>query len=394
MAQKFVCDDNYNAIIAFSDGTYFLGTGIGKPSNKVVGEICFNTSMTGYQEILSDPSYCGQIITFTTPHIGNVGCNSNDMESNKAYCNGLVIRENITDPSSYRSECHLQEWLLRHGLTGICNVDTRAITTLLRNNGVKGVAIYYGLPGEVVDIDLLVKDADLAGTLDGVELTKEVSTTAPYTFLDGKFDLDINTAASREQFDYNIVVVDFGVKKNILRCLVDVGLRPIVVPSDISAEELMNYKPDGVFLANGPGDPFATSEYAGQLIKELLTKEVPIFGICMGHQLLAIECGLETIKMHRGHRGANHPVQRLSDHLVEITSQNHGFCVSDHNLPDNVEITHLSLFDRTVEGMKIKDKPVFSVQYHPESSPGPHDSNYLFLMFKDLIEKNKNHDKN
>lgn len=390
MTLKFKCNEHHNAVLALSDGTYFLGSGIGKPNTQVVGEICFNTAMTGYQEILTDPSYCGQIITFTTPHIGNVGCNKNDTESKRAYCNGVVLRERITRPSSYRSENHFDVWLKEQNLTGICDVDTREITASLRNNGVKGVAIYHGSVGEEIDINALVDDASRAGTLDGVELTRDVSTKEPYYFTGGKFNVHTNDYETHAEFDYKIVVVDFGVKTNILRCLTDVGLKPLVVPSTISAAKLMSFKPDGIFLSNGPGDPDETSRYVAPLLQELLSKDVPIFGICMGHQLLSIACGLTTMKMHQGHRGANQPVKRLCDGAVEITSQNHGFCVSDHNLPPQVEITHLSLFDKTVEGMRLKHKPVFSVQYHPESSPGPHDSRYLFETFKELIRKYKN----
>ncbi len=383
---KLIANKAMNAVLCFSDGTFFFGNGIGV-TGKVVGEVCFNTSMTGYQEILTDPSYAGQIITFTFPHIGNVGCNSEDYESNTIYCNGLIIREDITNSSNFRSEHHLNDWLTQNNITGISNVDTRHITQNIRTNGAMNVVILHAQEGETMNTDLLIQEIETLPTLHGKELSNATSTKQPYNFHEQTFRLGqtkyhtLPTSEKRRK----VVVIDYGVKKNILRSLVDSGFDITIVPAMSSYEDIMSYNPDGVFLSNGPGDPLETAKYAVPVIKELFEANIPIFGICMGHQLIALSLGLKTIKMHQGHRGANHPVKNLENSTVEITSQNHGFCVSSDNIPNNIKITHISLFDKTIQGIKHLDRPVFSVQYHPESSPGPHDSQYLFKDFTQLI---------
>ncbi len=387
---KLTADDNINAVLCLSDGKYFFGKGIGI-TGETTGEVCFNTSITGYQEILTDPSYAGQIIIFTFPHIGNVGCNIEDNEASKISCKGLVIREDITDDSNFRSQIHLNEWLINNKLTGICGIDTRSLTTNIRENGARNIIISSVKEGEEIDTDKLINKITNLPTLKGAELTSDVSTKKPHNWEEKYWSLGQKEyeTLSQNKKKYKIVVIDYGIKNNILRSLANKGFDIQVVPSNTSSKDIMSYNPDGIFLSNGPGDPFATAKYASPIIKELLDTNVPMFGICMGHQLLSITIGLDTIKMHQGHRGANHPVKNLSTGNVEITSQNHGFCVSKKNVPDNVRISHLSLFDNTVQGIELKDKPVFCVQYHPESSPGPHDSRYLFEKFATLIEKSK-----
>jgi carbamoyl-phosphate synthase small subunit len=382
---KLIANNNINAVLCVADGSYFFGKGVGN-IGEVIGEICFNTSITGYQEILTDPSYAGQIITFTFPHVGNVGCNIDDNEKSKPKCSGLIIREDITGDSNYRSECHLNSWLEQNGLTGICGVDTRALTKKIRVDGAKNVIIAFVENGAEIDTDkLIAKIADLP-YLDGAELCSKVSAEKKYDWKNG-FVYEPNSAA----FDivYNIAVIDYGVKENILRCLVEGGFKVTVFPAKSSYEDIMKQNIDGVFLSNGPGDPGETGKYAKAVIKKFLDNKVPVFGICMGHQLLSLAAGLKTVKMHQGHRGGNHPVKNLLKNTVEITSQNHGFCVENKDLPANIEVTHLSLFDGTIEGIRFKDKPAFSVQYHPESSPGPHDSRYLFEEFYNLIKEHK-----
>ncbi len=375
-----------NAILVFPDGSHFYGYGIGKKAT-TTGEICFNTAITGYQEILTDPSYCGQIITFTFPHIGNVGVNLSDIESKTPKACGLIIREAITNPSSYRSQEHFNNWLVKNNLTGISGVDTRKITKLVRAYGAKTVAIIY--QDEISEktiadaVALLAKSADL----NGVELAAVASLNQQYQWgAEGAWNQFKNSYHSVAAKKFKVVAVDYGAKLNILRCLTEVGCNVTVVGAKASFAEIMSHNPDGVFLSNGPGDPAATGVYAIPVIQEILRNNIPLFGICLGHQLLALAIGATTSKMHQGHRGANHPVQNLKTGKVEITSQNHGFCVDAGSLPVNAEITHLSLFDGTVEGLRLKDKAAFSVQYHPESSPGPSDSFYLFEDFIRLIE--------
>lgn len=374
-----------NAVLIFSDGSILTGFGIGKKGT-TIGEICFNTAMTGYQEILTDPSYSGQIITFTFPHIGNVGVNENDIESKTPIAKGLVIRENITDPSNYRSTGHLNEWLEKNNLTGICGIDTRTITHIIRKEGAKSVAIIFD--DEITESKINEAQAKIKETSDlsGVELAFGASLNKDYEWGEqGKWIQKENSYKNKNDKKLKIVAVDYGSKLNILRCLADLDCDVKVVGAKATYDEIMSYKPDGVFLSNGPGDPAATFEYTGDMIKKLIDNNIPTFGICLGHQLLSLAAGARTKKMYQGHRGANHPVINLETKKVEITSQNHGFCVDDEALPGEVEVTRRSLFDGTIAGIKIKDKKLFSVQYHPESSPGPSDSFYCFKEFVDMI---------
>lgn len=378
-----------NAALIFPDGSCFLGYGVGKKSI-TKGEICFNTSITGYQEILTDPSYSGQIITFTFPHIGNIGTNSSDIEAAIPRACGLIIREPITSPSNYRSESHLNDWLVKNKITGICGIDTRQITKLIKAKGAKVVAIVYQ---DAIDKNLIQKiAADLQNTrdLNGVELASEASLNQEYQWSkEGKWRQPENSYHQVANKKFKVVAIDYGAKLNILRCLTEVGCDVTVVPAKATYQEIMSHNPDGIFLSNGPGDPAETGKYAISVIQEILKNKIPLFGICLGHQLLALSIGAKTAKMGQGHRGANHPVQNLKNKKVEITSQNHGFCVEESSIPDSAEVTHISLFDRTVEGLKLKDGSAFSVQYHPESSPGPDDSFYLFEEFVSLMKSKK-----
>ncbi len=375
-----------SAAIVLADGAVFYGRGIGAET-KAVGEICFNTSLTGYQEIMTDPSYAGEIITFTFPHIGNIGTNDEDIESSTPYARGAIIREDITSPSSWRAGQHFDEWLKQLKLPGICGIDTRPLNRYIRDNAAPNAVIIHLADGKF-DVDVLqAQAADWAG-LEGMDLAKDVSCTQTYTWEEALWDLK-DGYSKQENPDLHIVAVDFGAKRNILRCLAASGAKVTVVPNNTSAEDILAHKPDGVFLSNGPGDPAATGEYAVPMIKELLDQDIPIFGICLGHQMLALAFGGKTTKMHLGHRGANHPVQDLQTTKVEITSQNHGFMVLPDSLPDDVEETHISLFDKTNEGIRRKTKRAFSVQHHPEASPGPQDSHYLFDRFVEMIKETK-----
>lgn len=373
-----------SAVVVFADGTTIYGRGIGAETT-AVGEICFNTSMTGYQEILTDPSYAGEIITFTFPHIGNVGTNNEDIEHLTPYARGAIIREDISTEASWRASQHFNDWLKSHNLAGICGVDTRALTRHIRDSGAPNAVICHKADGNF-DIDALHKQASDWSGLEGLDLAKEVSCTQTYTWDEAGWDIN-NGYAKLDKPLRHVVAMDFGAKRNILRCLASTGCKVTVVPANTSAEDIMKHKPDGVFLSNGPGDPAATGVYAVPTIQALLEKNIPIFGICLGHQMLALALGGKTKKMHQGHRGANHPVQDLQTKKVEITSQNHGFAVLPESLPQDVEVTHISLFDKTNEGIRHKTKPAFSVQYHPEASPGPQDSHYLFDRFVDMIDK-------
>ena len=377
---------NATAVILFADGTVFYGTGFGAET-KSVGEICFNTGMTGYQETLTDPSYAGQIITFTFPHIGNVGTNDEDIETINPAARGLVVREDITNPSNWRAQKHLDQWLKDHNLPGISGIDTRALTRYIRDNGAPNGVLVHDPSGQF-DLKALHKEAQEWPGLEGMDLAKEVSCTQTYNWKEKCWNLK-DRYTEQENPEFKIVAVDYGAKRNILRCLANAGFDVTVVPAQSTAEDVLAHKPDGVFLSNGPGDPAATSEYATPMIKELMDKNIPIFGICLGHQLLALALGGKTRKMHLGHRGANQPVKDLQTDKVEITSQNHGFEVIADSLPEGVEQSHVSLFDGSNEGLKVKGKPVFSVQYHPEASPGPMDSYYLFERFKDNIKQTK-----
>lgn len=380
-----------NAVLIFSDGSYEMGYGIGK-KGFITGEICFNTSMTGYQEILTDPSYLGQIINFTFPHIGNVGVNQNDIEANFVGANGLIIRNKITNPSNYRSENNFNYWLEKNNLTGISGIDTRNITKIIKADGATNVAIIFADNIDEKIIKETAKKLKEQPNLAGIELAKKASLNKNYSWIkEASWSQTKNSYNKSEANNFKVVAIDFGAKLNILRCLTEVGCDVKIVGANTSFEEIISFNPDGIFLSNGPGDPAETFKYAGETIKKVLENNIPLFGICLGHQLLSLAIGAKTIKMQQGHRGANHPVQNLLNNKVEITSQNHGFCVDEKSLPENVTITHISLFDKTIEGISLKDKPAFSVQHHPESSPGPNDSFYLFEQF---ILMMKNHKKN
>jgi len=353
-----------------------------------IGEICFNTGMTGYQETLTDPSYCGQIITFTFPHIGNIGCNDEDIEATKPFCSGLVVRERPTLPSSFRSQTSLDAWLKKWNIPGICGVDTRAITRHIRMKGAQNAMIVSGakdeLAGHIADAQEELKGFP---NMEGRELAASVSTDKPYEWTKGLWRLSRATGNGQRATTHHVVAIDYGEKINILRSLAERGLKVTVVPAQTPAEEILKLKPDGIFLSNGPGDPAATGKYAVPILQKLVASGTPIFGICLGHQLLGLALGGKTEKLKQGHRGANQPVKNLETGNVEITSQNHGFAVVESSLPPSVKVTHVSLFDGTVEGLRCTDKPVFCVQYHPESSPGPHDSQYLFDDFVKMMEK-------
>ena len=374
-----------NALLLLDNGTVFYGYGFGAETESV-GELCFNTSMTGYQEIMTDPSYAGQIINFTFPHIGNVGTNPLDMETDKPSALGLVTRNQITSPSNWRSTQPFSKWLETHNLPGISGIDTRALTRQIRDEGAKTALLSYRKNG-VFDLPAIsAKTSDWPG-LEGMDLAKLVTRPALANWSGSLFHFDFEPAIGHNKaFQHKVVALDFGAKHNILRCLESAGCEVIVLPADSSADEVLAQKPDGVFLSNGPGDPAATAEYAGSEIRTLVETGIPIFGICIGHQLLALAMGGNTSKMDTGHRGANHPVKDLKTGQIEITSQNHGFVVNEASLPECLEVTHRSLFDSSVEGLRHKTLPVFSVQYHPESSPGPHDSRNLFYRFTSLMK--------
>ncbi|MDQ7057916.1 MAG: glutamine-hydrolyzing carbamoyl-phosphate synthase small subunit [Ghiorsea sp.] len=367
------------AFLALADGRIFHGIAFGATGN-TVGEVCFNTSMTGYQEILTDPSYTEQIITFTYPHIGNVGVNEVDEESDKISVRGLIVRAPARQTSNYRAEQSLQTWLETNNIVGIADIDTRALTRHLRDNGSQtGVIVSDGLSEEEA-----VKQAQAWEGLEGKDLVGQVSRKESDRWRQGTYNLD-NAVFTSPTSSKHVVAFDFGCKNNIFRKLTDRGIKVTVVPANTSAQDVLDMNPDGIFLSNGPGDPAAVG-YAVDTIKTLIEKDTPIFGICMGHQLLSQALGLKTFKLKFGHRGGNHPVKDLTTGKVEITSQNHGFAVADDDVPSHVEVTHRSLFDNTVEGLKVKNKSIFSVQYHPEASPGPQDADYLFDRFNELLK--------
>jgi carbamoyl-phosphate synthase small subunit len=371
-----------NAVLVLADGSVFWGIGVGA-EGEVVGEVCFNTSMTGYQEILTDPSYAGQIITFTFPHIGNVGANAEDIESLKPAARGLILREPITTPSNWRANAHLQGWLEKNRLVGICGLDTRALTHRIRDGGAPNGVIAFHKSG-TFDVEALLRQAKSWPGLDGMDLVPEVTCAKPYSWDQSNWVLGKGYQKQTAP-RYHVVAIDYGAKLNILRCLAAAGCKVTVVPANTSFDDIKAYNPDGVFLSNGPGDPSATGVYAVPVVRKIVESGLPLFGICLGHQILALALGGKTTKMARGHRGANHPVKDKTTNKVEITSQNHGFCVLPETLPANAEVTHVSLFDGSNEGLRLKDKPVFSVQYHPEASPGPEDSHYLFERFVELM---------
>ncbi|WP_341894802.1 glutamine-hydrolyzing carbamoyl-phosphate synthase small subunit [Ferrovibrio terrae] len=376
----------YTGVVVLADGSVFWGHGLGAEGD-TVGEVCFNTSMTGYQEILTDPSYAGQIISFTFPHIGNVGTNTEDIETQGIAARGLILRAPITSPSNFRSATHLSDWLKLRALVGVSGIDTRAMTRRIRDLGAPNGVLAHNAAGKF-DLAALHAKAKAWPGLEGMDLAAEVSCRQTYGWDETRWQLG-KGYGKQENPKFHVVAIDYGIKRNILRNLADVGCKVTVVPGNATAEDVLRHKPDGVFLSNGPGDPAATGVYAVPTIKALIDSGKPVFGICLGHQMLALALGGKTGKMDRGHRGANHPVKDIETGKVEITSQNHGFCVIEESLPKNVVRTHVSLFDGSNEGIKLTDKPVFSVQYHPEASPGPQDSHYLFERFAKLMEQKR-----
>jgi len=375
-----------SGVLVLENKTIFKGTGIGYKGT-ATGEVCFNTSLTGYQEIISDPSYAGQIINFTFPHIGNVGTNKEDHESDKIWTKGVIFNTEITNPSNYRSLKKLDAWLKKNKIVGITGLDTRSLTNFIRDNGAPKGTISNNNKG-IFNLKKLTNSSIKWPGLNGLDLAKIVTTKKSYIWKGFKTWKKEKGFEKNKKKKYKIIAIDYGIKKNILRYFSNFNCQVIVVPCNLGAKEIIKLKPDGVFLSNGPGDPAATGKYAIDIIQKLIKTSIPIFGICLGHQLLALALKAKTKKMKLGHRGANHPVKNLINSKVEITSQNHGFEVIKESLPKNVEMTHKSLFDNSVEGIKLKNKPVFSVQYHPESNPGPQDSHYLFNQFINEVKKN------
>ena len=378
------------ALLVLADGTVIEGFGLGA-SGKAVGEVCFNTAMTGYEEILTDPSYAGQIITFTFPHIGNVGTNEEDIETvnmaASAGVRGMIIHAPITDPSNHRATRHLDHWLKARNIVGISGIDTRALTALIREKGMPNAVIAHA-PDGAFDLPALKQEAAGWPGIDGMDLVPSVTTAQRYDWTESTWTLG-EGYGQRGEAKYKVVAIDYGVKRNILRLLAAEGCDVTVVPATTSADDIMSLKPDGVFLSNGPGDPAETGKYAAPVIRELLARKVPTFGICLGHQMMALAVGAKTTKMHQGHHGANHPVMDYTTNKVEIVSMNHGFAVDAQSLPANATETHRSLFDGSNCGIALTDRPAFSVQYHPEAAPGPQDSHYLFKRFVALMEKHK-----
>jgi len=378
------------AALVLADGTVILGRGLGA-TGSAVAEVCFNTALTGYEEILTDPSYASQIVTFTFPHIGNIGVNDEDIEdlnpAARAGAVGAVFKADVTNPSSYRAADHLDRWLKRRGIIAISGIDTRALTVLIREKGMPNAAIAHAPDGRF-DLEDLKRQAKAWSGLVGLDLAKEVTsgqssvwTETPWVWNEGY--------GRQETPAFHVVAVDYGVKRNILRLIAGLGGKVTIVPAKTPAEDILALKPDGIFLSNGPGDPAATGEYAVPIIRNLLRTDIPVFGICLGHQMLALAVGGTTVKMHQGHHGANHPVKDHTTGKVEIVSMNHGFAVDSDSLPEDVEETHVSLFDGSNCGISLKGRPVFSVQHHPEASPGPQDSHYLFRRFVNLIRASK-----
>ena len=363
----------------------FKGIGIGY-QGEATGEVCFNTSLTGYQEIISDPSYADQIINFTFPHIGNVGTNNQDHESDKIWTKGVIFNSEITNPSNYRSLSNLDHWLKKNKIVGITGFDTRSLTNLIRDKGAPRGTISYSKNG-IFNLNKLTNQTLKWNGLQNLDLAIKVSTKKKYVWSGFKtWKKNIGYKKNTKKL-LNVVAIDYGIKKNILRYFSDFDCKVIVVPCQMNANKILSLKPDGIFLSNGPGDPAATGKYSIDIIKELIKKGLPIFGICLGHQILGLALGAKTKKMKLGHRGANHPVKNLDNGSVEITSQNHGFEILKNSIPRNTEVTHVSLFDNSIEGIRLKNKPVFSVQYHPESNPGPQDSVYLFKEFVNKMKK-------
>tara|TARA_B100000575_G_C23091834_1_gene629500 strand:- start:416 stop:1609 length:1194 start_codon:yes stop_codon:yes gene_type:complete len=376
----------HTGILVLENKTVFKGIGIGY-QGEATGEVCFNTALTGYQEIISDPSYAGQIINFTFPHIGNVGTNEEDYESDKIWTKGVIFNAEITSPSNYRSLLHLDKWLKKNKIVGITGLDTRSLTNFIRDKGAPKGTIAYDKKSSF-NISKLTNTTIKWSGLKNLDLAEEVTTPKNYIWKGLRtWKKEIGYKRNHKN-SFHVVAIDYGIKKNILRYFSDFNCKVTVVSCKTSAEKILSLKPNGIFLSNGPGDPAATGKYSINIIKNLIKKNLPLFGICLGHQILALTLGGKTKKMKLGHRGANHPVKNLIHDNVEITSQNHGFEVVKENLPKNIEVTHKSLFDDSIEGIRLKNKPVFSVQYHPESNPGPQDSVYLFQEFINNMKKN------
>ncbi len=378
------------ALIVLADGTVLEGFGIGAEGH-AVGEVCFNTAMTGYEEILTDPSYAGQIITFTFPHIGNVGTNEEDIESlnmaaRPGAC-GVILRTDITQPSNYRATRPLNDWLKARGIIGLSGIDTRALTALIREKGMPNAVIAHSPSGKF-DLEALKKEAREWPGLVGMDLVPMVTSAQRFTWDETEWQWG-KGYGRQDKPEFHVVAMDYGIKRNILRLLASAGCKVTVVPATTSYDDIMALKPDGVFLSNGPGDPAETGKYAVPVIQQVVKSGTPTFGICLGHQMLGLALGGRTEKMHQGHHGANHPVKDITTGKVEITSMNHGFALDKDSLPGSVEQTHFSLFDGSNAGIALKDKPVFSVQYHPEASPGPRDSHYLFQRFVELMREKK-----
>ena len=378
------------ALLVLADGTVLEGFGLGATGH-AVAEVCFNTAMTGYEEILTDPSYAGQIITFTFPHVGNVGTNEEDIESvnmaaRPGAC-GVILHAAITQPSNYRATRPLNDWLKARGIIGLSGIDTRALTALIREKGMPNAVIAHDPSGKF-DVAALRQEARAWPGLVGMDLVPQVTTGQRFTWDETEWVWGKGFGRQTSP-EFHVVAIDYGVKRNILRLLAGAGCKVTVVPATTSADDVMALKPDGVFLSNGPGDPAETGKYAVPVIKQVVASGTPTFGICLGHQMLGIAVGGKTQKMHQGHHGANHPVKDITTGKVEITSMNHGFALDKDSLPKNVEQTHVSLFDGSNCGIALKDRPVFSVQYHPEASPGPRDSHYLFTRFVDMMRQNK-----
>jgi len=375
-----------SGILVLENKTVFKGIGIGYQGT-ATGEVCFNTSITGYQEIISDPSYAGQIINFTFPHIGNVGTNKEDHESDKIWTKGVIFNSEITNPSNYRSQRNLDVWLKKNKIVGITGLDTRSLTNFIRDKGAPKGTISNNKKGNF-NINKLINNSIKWPGLNGLDLAKEVTTKKSYTWKGLKTWKKGIGFETNKRKSLKIVAIDYGIKKNILRYFSNYDCEVIVVSCKKTADEILKLKPNGIFLSNGPGDPAATGEYAIKTVQKLIRSNLPVFGICLGHQILALALRAKTKKMKLGHRGANHPIKNLINKKVEITSQNHGFEIVKESLPKNIQVTHISLFDNCIEGIKLKNKPVFSVQYHPESNPGPQDSYYLFADFIKEVKKN------
>ena len=380
----------HTGLLVLADGTVLEGFGLGA-EGRAVGEVCFNTAMTGYEEILTDPSYAGQIVTFTFPHIGNVGANEEDIETvnmaGSTGIRGVVMHAPITDPSNHRATRHFDQWLKARGIVGLCGIDTRALTALIREAGMPNAVIAHN-PEGAFDIDGLKREAAEWPGIDGMDLVPDVTTAQRFDWDETAWTAE--TGYGRQNAPKKkVVVIDYGIKRNILRLLADAGCAVTVLPATATTQDILALNPDGVFLSNGPGDPAETGKYAAPVIRDLLDRKVPTFGICLGHQMMALALGAKTMKMHQGHHGANHPVKDFTTDKVEIVSMNHGFAVDTATLPENAVETHRSLFDGSNCGIALKDRPAFSVQHHPEASPGPRDSHYLFRRFVEMMEEGR-----